>query len=352
MKRIVLTGGGSAGHVTPNLALVPGLEKAGAECFYIGTEDGIEKSLVTDIPFYSIEAGKLRRYLSRDNISDIFKTLRGRRQALELLKDIRPDLVFAKGGYVSVPVVYAAHKLGIPVILHESDFTPGLANRLCMRKAKEICLTFDSKEAHGGKGILTGSPVRPALLTGSRDKGLDFLGFTGSKPVLLIMGGSLGAQAVNEVVDASLDNLLAVYDIVHLRGKGNQNPAFEGRSGYRQFEYISEELPDVFRAADIALSRAGANALVELTALQIPPLLVPLPLSASRGDQILNAKYYTARGMAHMVDQEELTPEKLVSELADLYRNRKTMREAMQNSKNMDGTGNVLAVILDELQSA
>lgn len=349
MKRIVLTGGGSAGHVTPNLALVPGLKAAGVECYYIGTENGIEKTLVTEIPFYGIEAGKLRRYLSRENISDVFRTLRGRRQAISILKDLRPDLVFAKGGYVSVPVVYAASKLRIPVVLHESDFTPGLANRLCMRKAKELCLTFDSKEAHGGKGILTGSPVRRSLLEGGRERGLSFLGFDGSRPVLLIMGGSLGALAVNEVVDAAIDDLLQTYDIVHLRGKGHLNPDLEGRKGYRQFEYISAELPDVFRAADIALSRAGANALVELTALQIPPLLVPLPLSASRGDQILNAKYYVSKGMAAMIDQEKLTPEALVAGLADLYARRSDIQNHMRSSKNLDGTSNVLAVLLQEL---
>lgn len=350
MKRIVLTGGGSAGHVTPNLALVPGLQEAGIECFYIGTETGIEKTLVTDIPFYGIEAGKLRRYLSRENISDIFRTLRGRKEAIRILKGIRPDLVFAKGGYVSVPVVYAAARLGIPVVLHESDFTPGLANRLCMRKAKEICLTFDSKEAHGGKGILTGSPVRQSLLGGSRGKGLSFLGFDGAKPVLLIMGGSLGAVAVNEVVDEAMDGLLAAYDIVHLRGKGHLSPALEGRKGYRQFEYISAELPDVFQAVDIALSRAGANAIVELTALQIPALLVPLPLSASRGDQILNAKYYVSKGRAAMIAQEELTPAKLTAGLADLWARRDAIRANLRSSKNIDGTGNVLSVLLHELE--
>lgn len=350
MKRIVLTGGGSAGHVTPNLALVPGLREAGVECFYIGTEAGIEKSLVTEIPFYAIEAGKLRRYLSRENISDVFRTLRGYRQALRILRDLRPDLVFAKGGYVSVPVVYAASRLRVPVVLHESDFTPGLANRLCMRKAKEICLTFDSKEVHGSNSILTGSPVRSSLLKGSRKTGLSFLGFSGSRPVLLIMGGSLGALAVNEVVDAAADDLLAVYDIVHLRGKGHLNPALEDRQGYRQFEYISAELPDVFRAADIALSRAGANALVELTALQIPPLLVPLPLSASRGDQIMNADYYVSRGMAAKIEQEQLTPASLLAGLAELYARRDAIRRNMQTSENLDGTGNVLAVLLAELR--
>lgn len=349
MKRIVLTGGGSAGHVTPNLALVPGLQEAGVDCYYIGTDAGIEKTLVTEIPFRSIEAGKLRRYLSRENISDIFRTLRGRRQATQILREIRPDLVFAKGGYVSVPVVYAASRLHIPVVLHESDFTPGLANRLCMRRAKEICLTFDSRAAHGANAILTGSPVRASLLGGNREAGLRFLGFDGSRPVLLIMGGSLGAQAVNEVVDHALDTLLESYDIVHLRGRGHLNPALRNRHGYRQFEYVSDELPDVFRAADIALSRAGANALVELTALQIPPLLVPLPLSASRGDQILNARHYAELGMARMVDQEELTPEKLTGELRSLYENRNTMKKAMRSSKNLDGTGNVLRVLLHEL---
>lgn len=350
-KRIVLTGGGSAGHVTPNLALVPGLRAASVELHYIGTQGGIEHRLVEDVmPFHVIEAGKLRRYMSRENISDMFRTIRGLREARKILKELQPDLVFAKGGYVSVPVVFAASKLKIPVILHESDYTPGLANRLCAKHAKKICLTFEPESGLRAAQILTGSPVRDELLRGSRERGLAATGFTGSKPVLLIMGGSLGAEAVNEAVDTALPEMLNRFDIIHLRGRGHLNPELDAVNGYRQFEYIGEELPDFYRAADLALSRAGANAIFEFAALKLPALLVPLPLSASRGDQILNAGYFEKNGYAIVLDQEKMTKQTLVEKLDELRGKAEDLRSRMNAAHGLDGTGNVLRVILDQLE--
>ena len=352
-KRIVLTGGGSAGHVTPNLALVPGLEEADIEAHYIGTESGIEQQLVRGtLPYHVIQAGKLRRYLSRENISDIFRTLRGLREARDTLQEIQPDLVFAKGGYVSVPVVYAAHRLRIPVILHESDYTPGLANRLCGRYATKTCLTFEPEKGLKPGQILTGSPVRAELLNGSRERGLELAGFDGQKPVLLIMGGSLGAEAVNKAVDAALPRLLERCDVIHLRGRGHLNPALSGTAGYRQYEYIGEELPDIYRAADAALSRAGANAVFEFAALALPALLIPLPLSASRGDQILNAGYFERNGYAMVLDQDKMTEDTLTAGLDALLKNADTLRRNMKNAPSLNGTKNVLEVILNELQQA
>lgn len=349
-KRIVLTGGGSAGHVTPNLALVPGLRKAGLETHYVGTEGGIERQLVErTMPFHVIEAGKLRRYLSMENISDVFRTVRGLREAREVLEDISPDLVFAKGGYVSVPVVFAAAKMHIPVILHESDYTPGLANRMCARKASRICLTFAPERQLTEKEILTGSPVREQLLHGDRRRGLAAAGFSGEKPVLLIMGGSLGAEAVNEAVDAALPEMLERFDIIHLRGRGHLNPALDKTPGYRQFEYIGEELPDFYKAANLALSRAGANAVFEFAALRLPALLVPLPLSASRGDQILNAGYFEKHGFAKVLDQENLNRQTLIQGLDDLSQNADEMRANMVAAKSLNGTRNVLRIILEEI---
>lgn len=349
-KRIVLTGGGSAGHVTPNLALIQGLRDAGIDVHYVGTQNGIEYRLVDDVmPFHTIEAGKLRRYLSRENFSDIFRTLRGLKQARKILADLMPDLVFAKGGYVSVPVVFAASRLKIPVILHESDYTPGLANRMCAKKASKICLTFAPQSGLSGKQILTGSPVRSELLSGDRQHGLELLGFDGKKPVLLIMGGSLGAEAVNSAVDAAMPQILRRFDVVHLRGKGHLNPALQNTDGYRQFEYIGEELPDIYRAADLALSRAGANAVFEFAALQLPALLVPLPLSASRGDQILNAGYFERNGFAMVLNQEDLTSETLIAGLDNLQARADELRAHMAASSSLDGTKNVLRVILETL---
>lgn len=348
-KKIVLTGGGSAGHVTPNLALIPGLQAHGIEVHYIGTQDGIEHTLVHGVPYHVIEAGKMRRYASAKNITDIFKIIKGYGQAKKILRSLQPDIVFAKGGFVSVPVAWAAAKLNIPVILHESDYTPGLANRLCMKKAQTVCLSFDTREAAGGKGVLTGSPIRSDLLTGSRAAGLKKLGFSGDKPVLLIMGGSLGAQAVNDAVDADIEELTSRYSIVHLRGKGKLNPALDGKADYRQFEYIEEGLNDIFAAADLALSRSGANAIFEFLALRLPALLVPLPLSASRGDQILNADYFKKRGYAEVIAQEDLTPETLLSALCELEAHREELIGNMSRSAEADGTNNVLTIILKSI---
>lgn len=348
-KKIVLTGGGSAGHVTPNLALVPSLMARDIEVHYIGTADGIEKTLVHDIPFHEISAGKMRRYASVKNVTDIFKIFKGTKEAKRILKAMKPDLVFAKGGFVSVPVVWAAAKLGIPVILHESDYTPGLANRLCIKKAQKICLSFDTDAARSERSVLTGSPIRRDLLTGDRAAGLEKLKFSGVKPVLLIMGGSLGAQAINDALDAAFDQLTERYDIVHLRGKGKLNPGLEGSESYRQYEYIEEGLPDVFAAADLALSRSGANAIFEFLALKLPALLVPLPLSASRGDQILNAGYFEKRGYARVLEQENLNALALVQALEALWEQRDQMISTMADSKEADGTANVLNIIFENM---
>ncbi len=344
-KIIVLTGGGTAGHVTPNLALVGGLEKEGLTVHYIGTKTGIERGIVRDLPYHEIDAGKLRRYLSKSNISDVFKIFKGYRQSKAILRELKPALVFAKGGFVSVPVVYAAAKLKIPVILHESDYTPGLANRLCTKKAMKICLSFDTPEAHGGKGVLTGSPVRPGLLTGNRARGLETLGFNSGKPVVLIMGGSQGATALNKAVDECLDDLVEEFCVVHLRGRGNLNAGLSGKEGYRQYEYVDSGLNDIFAATDIALSRAGANAIFEYLALLIPSLLVPLPLSASRGDQILNARYFKKRGYADVIEQENLNPETLIRGLTALYGKRDEYIANMKASTALNGTANVLRII-------
>ncbi|MGI6153040.1 MAG: undecaprenyldiphospho-muramoylpentapeptide beta-N-acetylglucosaminyltransferase [Christensenellaceae bacterium] len=351
-KRIVLTGGGSAGHVTPNLALLEDLEKNDIiDVHYIGTQNGIEKEIVaeTGIPYHAIRAGKLRRYFSVKNFTDLFRLINGYFGAKKILKSLRPSLVFSKGGFVSVPVVYAAAKLSIPVILHESDYTPGLANRLCAKKASVVCLSFDKKQEGFERAVVTGSPVRRTLLSGNREKGMQFLQFSGGLPVLLIMGGSLGARAINTAVDECIDQLTHKYFIVHLRGKNNLNHALDGRENYRQFEYLSEELKDIYAVADFALSRAGANAVFEFLALRLPALLIPLPLSASRGDQLLNAGYFDTHGFARMLPQEELSAQSLLKALDDLYNNRKSLIKNMEESHEADGTQNVLDVIYESI---
>lgn len=352
--KIIMTGGGSAGHVTPNLALVPLLREKGYEIKYIGTEDGIEHEIIdrAGIPYYAISAGKLRRYFSLKNFTDPFRIMKGYFQSKKILKTEAPDLVFSKGGFVTVPVVFAANKRGIPVVLHESDFTPGLANRLAIPKATKVCVSFESAMKHidSGKCVLTGSPVRRELLSGSRERGLETLGFTGKKPVLLIMGGSLGAQAINDAVDAALDRILCSFDVVHIRGEGKMNPTLEGRDGYVRYGFISKGLPDIFAAADLMLSRAGANAIFEILALALPALLIPLPLEASRGDQILNAGYFEEKGFSLVMQQSELTPDSLVSRLDELHKRADSLRAAMKASQMTDGAANVAGVITSVLE--
>ena len=347
-KRIVFTGGGSAGHVTPNMALFPQLLSEGYEIHYIGTADGIEKKLMADkdfITYHEISAGKLRRYFSLKTLETPFKVLKGVAESRAIIKELKPDVVFSKGGYVSVPVVVAASECKVPVVTHESDYTPGLANKINSRYTDKICVTFeDTLKFTGKKGIHTGTPIRPELYKGTKEKGLEFLGFTGEKPVLMIMGGSLGAAAINQAVREALDKLERTFDIVHLCGAGKVEEGLNSPS-YKQYEFISAELSDVFAATDIVISRAGANAVFELLALCKPMLLIPLPLSASRGDQIQNAGYFSRKGYAMVLEQERLNAKSLLDSVNDLYDRRLSFIATMSAEAKADGTDEVLDVI-------
>ena len=352
-KKIILTGGGSAGHVTPNLALLPQLLAEGIEVHYIGTADGIERTILSerkDVTYHIISSGKLRRYFSWKNFTDPFRVMRGLFQARRVMREVKPAAVFSKGGFVSVPVVIAAHGKHIPVVTHESDYTPGLANKINAKFADKICVTFEDTLAHvGAKGVHTGTPIRPEPYQGDKERGLAFLGFDDKKPVLLIMGGSLGASVVNDAVRAALPKLLISYDIVHLCGKGKVEERLN-QPGYRQFEYVNEELPDVLAATDVVVSRAGANAVFEFLALSKPALLIPLPRSASRGDQILNAGYFARKGFAMVLEQESLTPETLLDAVNDLYDRRLSFIATMSAEPLADGTDEVLAVIRNAMK--
>ena len=336
MKRIVLTGGGTAGHVTPNIALIPRLKELGYDIHYIGSYDGIEKKLIEemDIPYYGISSGKLRRYFDRKNFTDPFRVLKGFGEARKLLRQLQPSIVFSKGGFVTVPVVLAAGRLHIPVILHESDLTPGLANRICIPSASKVCCNFPETLSHlpAEKAVLTGSPIRQELLAGNRIAALDFCGFTANKPVILVMGGSLGSAAINDTIRGVLPELLKTYQIIHLCGKGKLDPRFDGIEGYVQFEYIKKELRDLFALADIVISRAGANAICELLALHKPNLLIPLSKNASRGDQILNARSFEAQGFSIVLEEEEVTNLTLLDAVNTLYQNRQEYSKAMTDS--------------------
>ncbi|MGN0335284.1 MAG: undecaprenyldiphospho-muramoylpentapeptide beta-N-acetylglucosaminyltransferase [Lachnospiraceae bacterium] len=352
MKRIVLTGGGTAGHVTPNIALMPRLKELGYDIQYIGSYDGIEKKLIEEceIPYYGISSGKLRRYFDPKNFSDPFKVLKGFHEASQYLKQLKPDVVFSKGGFVSVPVVLAAKQRKIPVIIHESDMTPGLANKLSIPAASKVCCNFPETLAHlpKGKAVLTGSPIRQELLTGNRQKALAFTGLSGRKPVLLIIGGSLGSVIVNEAVREILPQLLKTLEVIHLCGKGKVDPTLSALDGYVQYEYISDELKDLFALADIVISRAGANSICEFLALRKPALLVPLSAAASRGDQILNAHSFEKQGFAKVLEEENLTAQTLLEAVTHLYENRDSYIQAMEKSPMGDAIETITG-LLEEL---
>ena len=352
MKKIVLTGGGTLGHVTPHLALIPRLQEAGYEIHYIGTENGMEAPkmrAVNGVTYHAVKSGKLRRYHSWQNFTDPFRVIAGAFQSARLMGKIHPDVVFSKGGFVAVPVVFGAWLHRIPVLCHESDLTPGLANKLCRPFAKRFATTFpECAEALGKKAEMTGTPLRQELFSGSREKGLELLGFDGSKPVLLMMGGSSGAQSVNSCLREALPQLTD-YDVAHICGKGNLDPALEGTPGYRQLEFVDAELPDVLACTDLVLSRAGANALCEFQALGRPMLLVPYPKGASRGDQILNAKSLQKRGLCRVLMQEDMTPATLTEAIHATWADRDTLTEALKNAPPADGTERVLQLI-EEIQ--
>ena len=349
MKKIVLTGGGTAGHVTPNIALLPSLKEAGYEITYMGSYDGIEKKLIADfeIPYVGISTGKFRRYLDIKNFTDPFRVIKGFGEAKKFLKTYRPDVVFSKGGFVSVPVVRAAAALKIPCIIHESDMTPGLANKLCIPVAKNVCCNFPETVSYlpKEKAVLTGSPIRAELSQGNKLAGLDMCGFSANKPVIMVIGGSLGAANVNKAVREALPKLLEEFQVVHLCGKGKMDNLLLSTPGYKQFEYIKEELKDLFAMADVVISRAGANAICELLALKKPNILIPLPAASSRGDQLLNAKSFEAQGFSVVLNEDDLTTDLLVQEVKKLYESRQSYVEAMTGSGQMDSIQTIMGLI-------
>jgi UDP-N-acetylglucosamine--N-acetylmuramyl-(pentapeptide) pyrophosphoryl-undecaprenol N-acetylglucosamine transferase len=349
MKKIVLTGGGSAGHVTGNIALLPKLKEAGWDIEYIGSVDGIERQIIaeTGLPYHPIAVGKLRRYFDIKNFKDPFKVLQGTLQAYRIIRRVKPRVVFSKGGFVAVPVVIAAWLNRVPVVVHESDLTPGLANKLSVPFATKVCVTFPETLKHlaSEKAVHTGSPIREDVLQGDADKGRRFCGFDKSLPVMLVMGGSLGAVKINEALRAKLKELLKDFQIVHLCGKGNLDPQLEGVKGYRQFEFVSGELPDLFAMTDLFVSRAGANAIFEFLALKKPNVLIPLSRAASRGDQILNAQSFERMGYSRVLFEEDLTPESLLAAVQDTEQERGRYIGNMQQGMSQSSVNQIFDLI-------
>lgn len=349
MKKIVLTGGGTAGHVTPNIALLPRLRELDYEIYYIGSYNGIEKRLIEEygIPYYGISSGKLRRYFDIKNFLDPFKVLKGYSQAVRLMKKLKPDVVFSKGGFVSVPVIMAAKHSKIPSIIHESDLTPGLANKISIPAASKVCCNFPETLQYlpPEKAVLTGSPIRAELMNGNRVKALELCGFTANKKVILVVGGSTGSQFINTTVREMLPELCKFYQIIHLCGKGNLDPTLANREGYAQFEYAKKELSDFFALADLVISRAGANAICEILALHLANILIPLSANASRGDQILNARSFENQGFSYVLEEEQLTGITLKNAITHVFEHRQSYIEAMEKSQQLNSIDTIIDLI-------
>ncbi len=321
--KIAFTGGGTAGHVTPNIALIDVLQKEGWQIDYIGSVDGVEKAMITaiNVPYHAVSSGKVRRYFSWKNFYDPLKIIIGIGQSYRLMRKIKPNVVFSKGGFVAFPVVVGAWLNRIPIVAHESDMSPGLANRLSFPFVSQICVTFAAAKKHfkqQEKVEVTGTPIRPELFNGNVAKGLDLCGFNREKPCLLVIGGSQGARAMNDCVRLALDNLCKRFQVIHLCGKGKVDNSLCARAGYRQFEYANEELADLFAASEMVISRAGANTLYEILALVKPHVLIPLSEKASRGDQVQNARYFQQQEISVVVREEKLTPETLMAAVDDV----------------------------------
>jgi len=351
--KIVLTGGGTAGHVSPNLALIPSLEAEGWEIVYIGSSQGMEKNLVGEvgIPYCGISSGKLRRYFSWQNFIDPFKVIKGLFDAYFAIAKIKPQVVFSKGGFVTVPVIFASWLQRIPVIIHESDFSSGLANRLSIPFATKVCVTFPETVKHLAKYAAkvkhTGLPIRPDILKGNVERGREFCGFNADSPVLFVVGGSTGSAKINQAIRSVLDVLTQTYQVVHICGKGNLDANLNGNPRYQQFEYLGAELADILAIADLVVSRSGANAVFEFLTLRKPNLLIPLSKVSSRGDQILNAKSFQSRGYSAVLFEEDLTSESLLQAIAELDRRRD---EYIQNMHQSEDT-NAIAQIVDIIKS-
>lgn len=353
--KIIMTGGGSAGHVTPNLALIPKLRELGYDIQYIGTREGIERKIIEEanIKYHAISGGKLRRYFDIKNFSDPFKVFKGILEAQKIIKKEKPDVVFSKGGFVAVPVVIGAFLNKVPVVSHESDITPGLANKLSIPYCSKICVTFPEslENIKKGKAVLTGTPIREELFKGNKTAGIKICGYSDNKPVILIIGGSLGSVKINESIRAILDKLLIKFNIVHICGRGNVDQMFKNKKGYKQFEYVSEELPHLLAAADLVISRAGANSIFEFLALKKPNLLIPLSKNSSRGDQILNAASFEKSGYSMVLQEEELNSDSLKNKIEELYLKRDEYIRNMGKSSIKNGVEKIIEVITGSVKN-
>jgi UDP-N-acetylglucosamine--N-acetylmuramyl-(pentapeptide) pyrophosphoryl-undecaprenol N-acetylglucosamine transferase len=351
-RRILFTGGGTAGHVTPNVALIERCLAEGWQVFYAGSPAGIEKTIIEPlgIAFYPISSGKLRRYFSWRNFIDPFKVLLGVMQAMLLCWRLKPDVIFSKGGFVSVPLAIAGWLLRIPVIIHESDMTPGLANRLCVPLAHQVCVTFPQTRNYLPEARVTGTPVRRAILDADPVRGRQFLSVSADRPVILVIGGSLGSETINRVVRQSLQQLLIDYQVVHICGKGNCDPALADLDGYHQVEFLDAEFGDVLAVADLVVSRAGANSIYEFLVMQKPAILIPLSARASRGDQLVNAREFSEAGYGRVLHEDALSSQTLVDLIADTMNQRHILVDKLARYELPDSVEQIFQLLASARQ--
>lgn len=347
MATLILTGGGTAGHCTPNLALLPYLKNDFDKIYYIGSKYGIEKQIIenTDLEYFSINCAKLDRVKKLKNFSIPLKVFSGIVQAGKILDKIKPDVVFSKGGYVSVPTVIAAAKRKIPVISHESDYTIGLANKISTKLSKKVLTSFPDTAKSIKNGEYVGSPLRKSLFNVSKKEALSLFGFSGNKPILLITGGSQGAKTINTAVRNALEQLLPKYDVIHICGKNNLTEQ-KTPKGYFQTEYMNK-IENAFAVSSVCVSRAGSNTLFELMSLKIPTVLIPLPKSASRGDQLLNANYFQKLGLVSVLPQEALSSESLTFAINSIYANRLNLMKNFEKFPIKDASRQISRIIAD-----
>lgn len=350
MKRIILTGGGSAGHVNANIALIPELIEQGWEIHYIGTKNGMEAGIVPadKVQYHAIRAGKLRRYFDIKNFIDPFNVLIGAIQSFAIIRRLKPSVIFSKGGFVSLPVVLAGWLNRVPVIIHEGDTSIGLANKLSFPFAKKVCVAFPEtmEKLPKDKACFTGMPVRRELFDGNREQGLKICCFSNQLPVVMVVGGSQGSANINRNIRAILPKLLGTFQVVHICGNGNLDTKLGDMKGYKQFEYIKDDLPNIFAMADVVISRAGTNSVFELLALKKPALLIPLSTNASRGEQITNAKSFENQGFSKVLLESDLTGERLYSDIFEVYRQKEGMTNKMSNALYLDSIKEIMKIIL------
>ena len=347
MATIIVTGGGTAGHCIPILAILPYLKNNFDKIYYIGSKNGIEKSIIekTDIPYYSISCAKLHRAITLKNLKIPFSVFRGVKQAEKLLDKLKPDVIFSKGGFVAIPTVLAAKKKKIPIIIHESDYTIGLANKISARYSTKVLTSFPDTASSIKNGEYVGSPLRQSLFKTNKKQSLEEFGFSGKKPILLVTGGSLGAQKINSAIRNALPELLPKFDILHICGKNNIDKE-KTLNGYIQKEFISN-IENAFSITDVCVTRAGSNTLFELMSLKIPCVLIPLPKGNSRGDQVLNASYFQKQGLATVLPQNDLTTQSLVFAINCIYANRFNVKRNFEKFPIPNACPTIAKIITD-----